>query len=516
MNTERRLSTMFLISPVTRKTLCWVGAGLVSSVATHKTLRRFVWKYPLDRDRSVDAPLPEGHYPLCPLFKDNPREATPEFGSGVFFHRRSQQLKHSRIWKFLNPKNNPVVVLSGYNNSKAMLSMEFTSAVKGQVEPFTSKIVGTDSLRLTQDRKEHLFLRKLVGSGMTPSNVAKMVDKLQTTAETLLSSLEKERQWKIHEICTDFTLNVATKQIIGIPMEDVAAMRTTLFDWMDGIFNADQTKALDARVYLVEKIEARIADLEKSSSVTNNDGSALANMVFAVDDEDQNRRLTKGQIIDNTLLLILAGSETSAGTLTTTLMLLGINPEKYQRLVQEQKQVMEKHGGSTALTQQILDNDMSYTDAVIKEALRIRPIPGGSMRGTQETIVIDGKQIPAGYALHYDRHLTHLLDPTTYQEDESNMDIYRGFQPERWLEDDTRPTREFIPFGVGPRYCLGAELALVEMKVFLAVLVRRLDRIELLDPKSDEPILWKEGSLMQVPKNGVVIDAANASVSVPS
>ena len=66
------------------------------------------------------------------------------------------------------------------------------------------------------------------------------------------------------------------------------------------------------------------------------------------------------------------------------------------------------------------------------------------------------------------------------------MDVHTGFVPERWLNPETTPT-DFIPFGAGPRYCLGANLATLEIKVFLAVFARRVAAFQLLGENTKLP-----------------------------
>lgn len=86
------------------------------------------------------------------------------------------------------------------------------------------------------------------------------------------------------------------------------------------------------------------------------------------------------------------------------------------------------------------------------------------------------------------------------------MDVKDGFQPERWLDEATRPTTDFIPMGAGPRYCLGSGLAYTEMKVFLATLARRMD-FALADDalKTSQDVEWKRMSIIPLPKDGVPI-----------
>jgi hypothetical protein len=90
-------------------------------------------------------------------------------------------------------------------------------------------------------------------------------------------------------------------------------------------------------------------------------------------------------------------------------------------------------------------------------------------------MIVEGYQIPKGWSVAFSISLTHQLDPTTRTDDGSHMDLKKGFCPMRWLDASTRPS-EFLPFGAGPRACIGKALALAEIKVFLCELLRRFDR----------------------------------------
>mmetsp|Transcript_20697 Transcript_20697/g.33829 ORF Transcript_20697/g.33829 Transcript_20697/m.33829 type:complete len:146 (+) Transcript_20697:226-663(+) len=91
--------------------------------------------------------------------------------------------------------------------------------------------------------------------------------------------------------------------------------------------------------------------------------------------------------------------------------------------------------------------------------MRLLPISAGGARDVDDTVIIDGVQIPKGWFSIYSPALTHEQDPKTFLEDGSHMDIQDGFKPERWMDAGTRPTTEYIPYGAGHRYCLGHTLA---------------------------------------------------------
>mmetsp|Transcript_20698 Transcript_20698/g.33831 ORF Transcript_20698/g.33831 Transcript_20698/m.33831 type:complete len:138 (+) Transcript_20698:226-639(+) len=134
--------------------------------------------------------------------------------------------------------------------------------------------------------------------------------------------------------------------------------------------------------------------------------------------------------------------------------------------------------------------------------MRLLPISAGGARDVDDTVIIDGVQIPKGWFSIYSPALTHEQDPKTFLEDGSHMDIQDGFKPERWMDAGTRPTTEYIPYGAGHRYCLGHTLATAEMKTFLAVLARKVEGFNLITNTAN--MKWKEGIIL-TPKDGVLV-----------
>jgi cytochrome P450 len=101
-------------------------------------------------------------------------------------------------------------------------------------------------------------------------------------------------------------------------------------------------------------------------------------------------RLTREQVIDNALLLIFAGTETSASTPTCTALLLALHPDLWEKVKAEQRTLYFKYG--EVLTPEVLEESI-YLDAVIKETLRIQPVEGGELRSVKSTVVVDEKTI---------------------------------------------------------------------------------------------------------------------------
>eukprot|EP00985_Skeletonema_marinoi_P033639 scaffold41786_cov256-Skeletonema_marinoi.AAC.2 len=134
------------------------------------------------------------------------------------------------------------------------------------------------------------------------------------------------------------------------------------------------------------------------------------------------------------------------------------------------------------------------------------------MRLVENTVEVDGKQIPKNWFALFNVKQTHWNDPSTFKEDGSHMDVREGFQPERWLDETTKPS-EWMPFGEGGRRCIGERLGMAEMKVFLGMMARKLDRYDLVNVHGDDDIVWKPDTVMARPADGTEIRATAADTS---
>ncbi|KAI1132297.1 cytochrome P450 monooxygenase [Nemania abortiva] len=174
------------------------------------------------------------------------------------------------------------------------------------------------------------------------------------------------------------------------------------------------------------------------------------------------------QLLDNADLLIGAGSETTATTLSGITSLLCAHPDVYAKMYNEVKTTFATEEEITLLSVQSLD----YMKAVIDEGLRIYPAAGGtSPRVMAEGGgTIDGIYLPAGTIIDL-WHWSTYHDPANFKDPES-------FIPERWLGDprfDSDDKEAFQPFSLGGRNCIGKNLAYSEMKLILARLTWNYD-----------------------------------------
>ena len=199
--------------------------------------------------------------------------------------------------------------------------------------------------------------------------------------------------------------------------------------------------------------------------------------------DDDGEAMTDQELRDELVTLLVAGHETTATGLAWSFELLTHHGPVMARLTEEAR----------------MGEDDRYANAVVQEALRLRPPVGVMARRVREPIVLGGYELPPGVRLvpaipFVNRH------PDVYPEPER-------FRPERFL-DGKPDTYAWIPFGGGIRRCLGASFAQLEMRRVLHVVLRRA-RLRAADPYPDTAV---RHSIVYPPRNGtrVVLEGRTA------
>ncbi|KAL7470901.1 hypothetical protein ACHAXS_011183 [Conticribra weissflogii] len=464
------------------------------------------------------APLPPGSFG-CPFFGIDFYSGTKDYGPFAALGKLAKK-NNADVWKTYS-FGLPLVSVSGVDNIKSLLKHEFLPEDDRGIGTFLigaknfGDLFGQEGILYEPNAEKHALLRKLVGAAMTPAAVAEAVPSIQDAANVQIERMLNDdgEVIEMEKVFSDFTLDVAWKQVLGLDLEEseIPRFRRAVQAWTSGVINPifflpfripglmTITKTGRARQYLVSKVEAKLAHLDDHGP----DSSTLSKLYFARDDDDGKTKLTRTQVIHNALILIFAGTETSASTLTCASLLLALHPEVFRKIRDEQKDIIARYGSD--LSAESLENCV-YLDSVIKETLRIKPLECGELRRVNGSVEVDGKQIPKGWFTLFNIKQTHVNDPTTYREDGSHMDIRKGFRPERWLDETTKP-QAWMPFGAGRRRCIGEKLGMTEMKVFLSMLARKVDYDLVNEVGPDDTFLWKTKSVLARPLDGVKVRA---------
>jgi cytochrome P450 len=169
--------------------------------------------------------------------------------------------------------------------------------------------------------------------------------------------------------------------------------------------------------------------------------------------------LSDRQLRDECMTFFVAGHETTATAMSWTWYLLSQHPAVLDKLIKEVFAVV----GDRPVTAADLPR-LAYTDAVIRESMRLYPPVWIVGRSPIHDDVLGGYTIPKGADLM-------VLITAIHRHPEFWPEPDR-FLPERFMSDVERPACAYMPFGVGPRICIGKEFAEQEMKILLATLVR--------------------------------------------
>jgi cytochrome P450 len=196
-------------------------------------------------------------------------------------------------------------------------------------------------------------------------------------------------------------------------------------------------------------------------------GDVLSVLVLARDEHDGSA-LTDREVRDEVMTLLLAGHETTANALTWTWYELSRHPDVLARLEAEIERVL---GGRPITTADL--PALPWTAAVIDEAMRLHPPVYATGREAVREVEISGHRLPARSIVLINIRGIHRR-PDYYPDQ-------LAFRPERMLPDakKARPRHHYLPFGAGPRVCIGAHFALMEAQLALATMVQKA-RLRLL------------------------------------
>ncbi|WP_371224868.1 cytochrome P450 [Roseovarius sp. 2305UL8-3] len=178
--------------------------------------------------------------------------------------------------------------------------------------------------------------------------------------------------------------------------------------------------------------------------------------------------------VDNLLTFVVAGHETSANALAWGYYLLALNPD-VQSTIRDEVRAINSHAPITYDDVQ----KMTLLRAHIRETLRLYPSAAFFARDAAETLTIKGITFKKGDALFYPVYSLHRNHQLWEEPDEYRID--------RFL-NTTYPRGQFIPFGDGPRVCIGAQYAETEIMVLMASVLRKIE-FSLTDAPIPRPVL---------------------------
>lgn len=221
------------------------------------------------------------------------------------------------------------------------------------------------------------------------------------------------------------------------------------------------TPARARKKWSIEALHRFTMDIIRERRASGEDKGDLLSMFLLAQDEDGGG-MSDVQVRDEALTIFLAGHETTANALTWTLYLLSQHPEVEARLHEEVDRVLAGRQPGLADVPQL-----AYTEQVLKESMRLYPPAWSFARQPLENVELGGYTIPARSTVVISSYVIHR-DPRFFPDPER-------FDPERFAPHNEEQIHKYayLPFGGGPRICIGNNFAMMEAKLILASIAQR-------------------------------------------
>lgn len=200
--------------------------------------------------------------------------------------------------------------------------------------------------------------------------------------------------------------------------------------------------------------------IERRSGLATEGTLDLLDLLSAAMDPETDRKMTTSELRDNLLTFIVAGHETTAMTLAWAMYLVAFDPEVQNKARAEAQSVLQGRACTDADVEHL-----PYIRMIIDEALRLYPAAGIISRSAQADDVLAGQQIRKGDTV--------MIPIYALGRNERLWDDPDAFRPERFSDRSAIDRYAYLPFGDGPRICIGASFAIQEAVIILSTLLSR-------------------------------------------
>ncbi|HEY8072883.1 MAG TPA: cytochrome P450 [Labilithrix sp.] len=418
--------------------------------------------------------------------------------------------------RLVHPRGRAVVVATGADVNKEILTDHeryHMYALSGPLYPEDADLARAEGSRFGRARRdrlvpvrrtltglfhvntgEHRRHRRLLMPAFHKTRIDAYRDDMVAIVDDLLGEYRAGEMRDVLDDMTELTLRIATKTLFGEDAGEKGIELSRMMQrWLTTMFNPAMLMRLDLAPWpyrrwlsLTRAIDERTVAIvrAKQARVARGDvGADMLSMLVAARDEDGSA-LDEDELVGHTGVIFAAGHETSTNALGWTLMLLTQHPDVACALHEELDSVL--HGEAPTVEQLA---KLPLLDAVVKESMRVLPpVPLHPRLVAAETELAGHRLTPGTELMLSIFHMHH--DPAVFEEPDR-------FRPERWSR--IKPSvYEYNPFSAGPRMCIGASFASMEIKIVLAMLLQRF-RVEMPPhAKIDRRVM-----ITMAPKNGL-------------
>jgi cytochrome P450 len=320
---------------------------------------------------------------------------------------------------------------------------------------------------LSQNGAEHRDTRRLLKDVFAKKALPGYHGIICRLTNELTSRWSSESQVDLNGEMVQFMLRMTSALLFGLDDPAFAERLGLLIDrWthrnhevgMGALVSAPQfARGYELLLQQAEELEASIREMFARHRNGSSDGLNILHLLMQA--TESGGSMTDDQLTGHATLLFAAAHLTTAHTFSWTLFLLAQHPDVLARLSHElQTQV----AGDVPTLEEL--EQLKYLDAVIRESMRILPASSYSQRVTAAAVSLGPLQLTPGTPVIFSQFITHHRADLYEQPDR--------FMPERW-ERITPSPYAYLPFGAGPRMCIGAPLAIVEIRTALVIMLKR-------------------------------------------
>ena len=407
------------------------------------------------------------HYPKKVPFYEFLIHAKSLTKNPIPFHRNYFNLYGDSFSVALSKKNK-IFLTRNPEIAKHVLQSNHKKYMKSEIQTkFLSKYVGFGLL--TSNGELWLKQRRLIQPAFHKKKLASLLKIMEQSIKQELKKIPNGTSVDVYQLMNELAFNVVAESLFSFTSDKntlnrlqhiiaelqrfiVKELRQPHMRWWMHL-----SGAIDKHLVLAKESRAIILDiiLERKASKAHYDD--LLDMLLNATYQDGSS-ISDEQLIDEILILFVAGHETTANALTFAVHLLGKNPEHVYRIIQEASALANGYTLTSLAS-------LTYTRAVVDETLRLYP-----PAWITDRVAITDDQV-AGFSIEKGT----IVGISFYElhRSEKHWEAPTEFNPTRFLGEQAKTHKAYYyPFGAGPRMCIGNNFAIFEMIMTLAELYK--------------------------------------------
>uniref|UniRef100_A0A8C7XNF4 unspecific monooxygenase n=1 Tax=Oryzias sinensis TaxID=183150 RepID=A0A8C7XNF4_9TELE len=397
------------------------------------------------------------------------------YRKGLFNFDEECRKKYGKTWGIYDGRQ-PVLCITDPATIKAVLVKECYSLFTNR-RNFRLNGPLYDAVSIAED-DQWKRIRSVLSPSFTSGRLKEMFDIMKHHSANLVNSMkkkvDKDEPLELKEYFGPYSMDVVTSTAFSV---DIDSLNNPSDPFVTNIKKMLKFDFLNPLLLAVGKLLLQKSHLFPSTVSLKIDSALISSqsridfLQLMIDSQKNNQNglqdkgLSDHEILSQSMIFIFAGYETTSSSLTFLAYNLATNPEVMKKLQKE----IDATFPNKAPIQYVPLMEMEYLDCVVNESLRLYPIAARLERVAKATVEVNGLVIPKDMVVMVPTWPLHR-DPELWPEPEK-------FKPERFSKEnkDTFDPYTYMPFGAGPRNCIGMRFALVMMKLAVVEILQTYD-----------------------------------------